>query len=102
MAVVLSTSDSRFKDSKCDGEVGRDGEGNLLSEWYLEFYLLATHISGPPSSAKYVEAPKIRSTTRGIPTRSGPWLAAPFPFGVMGSTGDNGTSFPICVCVLRI
>ena len=48
------------------------------------------------------EAPKIGSTTRRIPTQSGPWLAAPFPFGVVGPTGDNGTSFPICVCVLRI
>ena len=42
-----------------------------------------------------VEAPKIGSTTRGIPTRSGPWLAAPYPFGIAGPTGDNGTSFPI-------
>ena len=53
----------------------------------------------PPSSAKYVEAPKIGPTTRGIPTQSGPWLVAPFLFGVVGLTGDNGTSFPICVCV---
>ena len=42
-----------------------------------------------------VEAPKIGLTTRGIPTRSGPWLAAPYPFGIAGPTGDNGTSFPI-------
>ena len=49
-----------------------------------------------------VEAPKIGSTTRGIPTRSGPWLAVPYPFGIAGPNGDNGTSFPIwgmCVCV---
>jgi len=59
------------------------------------------HVSGPPSSAKYVEALKIESTTRGIPTWSGPWLATPYPFGIAGSTGDNGTNFPIyeCVCV---
>ena len=50
---------------------------------------------GPPSSAKDVEAPKIGSTTRGIRARSGPWLAAPYPFGIAGPTGDNGTSFPI-------
>ena len=99
MAVVFSTSGSRFKNSICDGEVGEDGEGDLLSEWFLDFDLLSIHSSGPPSSAKYVEAPKIGSTTRGIPTRSGPWLAAPFSFGIVGPTGDNGTSFPICVCV---
>ena len=49
-----------------------------------------------------VEAPKIGSTTRGIPTRSGPWLAAPFSFGVVGPTVDNATSFPIFVCVFEI
>ena len=49
---------------------------------------------------KYVEAPKIRSTTRGIPTWSRPWLAAPFPFGVVGPTGDMGpVSQFMCVCV---
>jgi len=47
------------------------------------------HYYGP------VEAPKIGSTTRGIPARSGPWLAAPYLFGIAGPTGDNGTSFPI-------
>ena len=47
-----------------------------------------------------VEAPKIGSTTRGIPTRSGPWLAAPFPFGIVGPTGDMGPiSQFMCVCV---
>lgn len=48
-----------------------------------------------------VEAPKIGSTTRGIPTQSRPWLAAPFPFDIVGPTGDIGL---ICryVCVLRI
>ena len=89
---TLETSDSRFKYT---GEVGGDDKGDLLSEWYLDFDLSAIHSSGPPSSAKYVEAPKIESTTRGIPTRSGPWLAAPYPFGIAGPTGDNGTSFPI-------
>jgi len=48
-----------------------------------------------------VEAPKIGSTTRGIPAWFGPWLVAPYPFGIAGPTRDNGTSFPIyeCVCV---
>ena len=45
MVVVLSTSGSGFKDYKCDGEVGEDGEGDLLSEWYLDFDLLAIHSS---------------------------------------------------------
>ena len=72
VVVVLSTSCSRFKDSKCDGEVGRDVEGDLLSEWYLDLDLLAIHSLGPPCSTKYVEASKIGSTTRGIPTLSGP------------------------------
>ena len=44
---VLSTSGSRFKNSKCDGEVGGDCEGDLLSEWYLDFELFAIHSSGP-------------------------------------------------------
>ena len=44
--VVLSTSFSRFKDSKCDGEVEGDGEGDLLSEWYLDLELLSIHSSG--------------------------------------------------------
>ena len=95
VVVVLLTSRSRLKDSKCDGEVEEDGEGDLLLEWYLDFDLGVIHSSCPPSSAKYVEALKIGSTTRGIPTRSGPWLAAPYPFGIVGPTGDNGTSFPI-------
>ena len=76
-------------------EVGGVDEGDLLLEWYLDFDLVAIHSSGPPSSAKYVEGPKIGSTTRGIPTQSGTWLAAPYPFGVAGPTGDNGTSLPI-------
>ena len=47
-----------------------------------------------------VEAPKIGSKTRGIPTRSGPWLAAPFPFGIVGPTRDMGpVSQYMCVCV---
>jgi len=93
-----ATSKSGFK---CNGEVGGDGEGDLLSEWYLDLDLLAIHSACAPSSTKYVEAPKIGSTTRGIPARSGPWLAVPYPFGIAGPTGDNGTNFPIyeCVCV---
>ena len=59
-----ATSNSGFK---CNGEVGGDGEGDLLSEWYLDLDLLAIHSSGPLSSTKYVEAPKIRSTIRGYP-----------------------------------
>jgi len=35
-AIVLSTSGSIFKDSKCDGEVEGDGEDDLLSKWYLD------------------------------------------------------------------
>jgi len=42
------------------------------------------------SSFEPVEAPKIGSTTRGIPARSGPWLAAPYPFGIEGPTRDMG------------
>lgn len=45
-----------------------------------------------------VEAPKIGSTTRGIPARSGPWLATPFLFGIAGPTGDMGlVSQFVCV-----
>ena len=43
MVVVLLASCSRFKDSKCYGEVGGDGEGDLLLEWYLDLDLLAIH-----------------------------------------------------------
>lgn len=95
-AVIPATSDSGFK---CNGEVGGDGEGILLSEWHLDLDFLAIHSLGPHSSTKYIEAPKIRSTTRGIPTRSGPWLAAPFPFGMVGPTGDMGPVSQFCVCV---
>jgi len=70
--VVFSTSSLIFNDSECDGEVGGDVEGDLLSKWVLDLDLLAIHSLGPPSSTKYVEAPKIVSTTRGITTRSGP------------------------------
>ena len=87
-----ATSDSGFKRT---GEVGGVDEGDLLSEWYLDFDLGAIHSLCPPSSTKYVEGPEIGSTTRGIPTRSGTWLAAPCPFGIAGPTGDNGTNFPI-------
>ena len=95
--IIRPTWDSEFKFS---GEVGGVDEGDLLSEWYLDFDLGAIHSSSPPSSAKYVEAPKIGSTTRGIPTRSGPWLAAPFLYGIVGMTGDMGpVSQYMCVCV---
>ena len=87
-----ATSKSGFNRT---GEVGGVDEGDLLSEWHLDFDLVAIHSSCPPSSAKYVEGPEIGSTKRGIPTRSGTWLAAPCPFGVAGLAGDNGTSFPI-------
>jgi len=43
VAVVLATYNSRFKVSKCNGEVGGDGEGDLLLEWYLDLDLLAIH-----------------------------------------------------------
>ena len=59
-----ATSNSEFNRT---GEVGGVDEGDLISEWYLDFDLGAIHSSGPPSSAKYVEAPKIGSTTRGYP-----------------------------------
>ena len=50
-------------------------------------------VDGPPSSAKNVDAPKIVATTSGKPP--GPELsAAPFPFGIVAPTRDNGTSFP--------
>ena len=40
-----------------------------------------------------VDAPKFVATTSGKPP--GPDLsAAPFPFGIVAPTGDNGTSFP--------
>ena len=49
--------------------------------------------SCPPSSAKNVDALKIVATTLGKPP--GPDLStAPFPFGIVAPTGDNGTSFP--------
>ena len=82
-----ATSSSEFNHI---GEVGGVGEGDLLSEWYLDFDLCAIHSSGPPSSAIYVEGPEIGSTTRGIPTRSGTWLAAPCPFGVAVRLGIMG------------
>ena len=85
-----ATSNSGFNHV---GEFEGVDEGVLLSEWYLDVALGAIHSSCPPYSAKYVEGPEIGSTTRGIPTRSGTWLAAPCPFGVAGPTGDNGTSF---------
>lgn len=85
------------------GEVRGVDEGDLLSEWYLDFDLVSIHSSCPPSSAKYVEGPKIGSTTRGIPTRSRTWLAAPCPFGVAVRLGMMGpaSQFKGCVCVRR-
>ena len=47
MSVALVTSGSRFIISECDGEVGGDGEGDLLSKWYLDLDLLAIHSSLP-------------------------------------------------------
>jgi len=68
-------------------------EGELLLEWLVDLGWLALHSHGPPSSAKNVEAPKIVAATLGKPP--GPDLsAAPFPFGIVAPTGDNGTSFP--------
>ena len=72
---VPTTYNSGFR---CNGEVKGDGEGDLLSEWCLGLDFLAIHSPAPPSSTKYVEAPKIGSTTRRIPARSGPWLEAPY------------------------
>ena len=40
-----ATSDSGIKGT---GEVRGDDEGDLISEWYLDFYLGAIHSSGPP------------------------------------------------------
>ena len=42
-----ATSNSGFKVSECNGEVGGDGEGDLLSEWYLDLDFLAIHSSRP-------------------------------------------------------
>ena len=70
---ALVTSNSGFK---CNGEVGGDGEGELLSEWYFGLDLLAIH-SLALLAPNMLKAPKIGSTTRGIPARSGPWLVAP-------------------------
>lgn len=53
--IIRPTWDSEFKFSE---EVGGVDEGDLLSEWYLDFDLGVIYSSGPPSSAKYVEARK--------------------------------------------
>ncbi len=46
-----------------------------------------------------LKAPKIGSTTRGIPTWSRPWLAAPYPFGIAGPTGIwDQCPNSVCVC----
>ena len=52
--VAVDTRATYASGFKCTGEVGGDDEGDLLSEWYLDFDLGAIHSSGPPSSAKYV------------------------------------------------
>ena len=64
-----ATFDSGFKRT---GEVGGVDEGDLLSEWYLDFDLGAIHSSCPPSSAKNFDASKIVATTSGKTTRSRP------------------------------
>ena len=46
-----------------------------------------------------LKAPKIGSTTRGIPAQSGPWLAAPYPFGIAGPIRDLGPVSQFSVCV---
>ena len=46
-AVAPATFDCGFKDAKCNGEVRGDGEGDLLSEWYLDLDFLAIHSSWP-------------------------------------------------------
>jgi len=43
--VAPATSNSGLKFFESNGEVGGDGEGDLLSEWYLDLDLLATHSS---------------------------------------------------------
>ena len=70
--VAPVTSDSGFKYSKCNGEVGGDGEGDLLSEWTIDLDFLTIHSSCPPSSTKNVDASKITASTSGKTTRSRP------------------------------
>ena len=57
-----ATSNSGFNRT---GEVGGVDEGDLLSEWYLDFDLVAIHSSCPPSSAKYVEGAQNRVNNKG-------------------------------------
>ncbi len=45
--LVISTSHLKIGDLECEGEVGGDGEDNLLLEWYLDLDLLSIHSSGP-------------------------------------------------------
>ena len=97
---ALATSNSGFK---CNGEVGGDGEGDLLSEWYFDLDLLAIHSSGPPSSTKYVEGLENRvynkGDTRPVQTLVGSSLSVWYS----GSDWGYGTSFPIqCVCVRKM
>jgi len=42
-----------------------------------------------------VEAPKIGVDNKGDTRPVRTLVAAPYPFGIAGPTGDNGTSFPI-------
>ena len=72
MGVFFSTSHLKMGDLECEGEVGGDGEGDLLSEWSVGFDLLPIHSSCPPSSAKNVGASKIAATTSGKTTQARP------------------------------
>jgi len=47
-------------------------EGDLLSEWVIGLDFIAIHSSGPPSSAKNIDALKIATTTLGKTTQSRP------------------------------
>ena len=74
--------------------------GSLREDILIQMLPLKTnsnrqHVSALLLAPNMLKAPKIGSTTRGIPALSGPWLAAPYLFGIAGPTGDNGTSFPI-------
>ena len=72
VGVVFSTSRLKIGDLEYEGEVGGDGEEDLLSEWAMDLDFLSIHISCPPSNAKNVDALKITATTSGKTTRSGP------------------------------
>lgn len=72
VVVAFSTSCLKIRDSECEGEVGRDVERDLLSEWAMDLNSLTIHSSGPPSSTKNVDASKIAASTSGKTTRSRP------------------------------